>query len=371
MLLNDSSTDCLAAERKPIRQETLASIGRLSVSLLHEMGSPLDGVRRYVSLLLGQMSEEDPKRMYLEQVQDGLMRISSMVSGLMDFTKSSMSESTKLDVKQSIEALLLSFGNLLSTQKIKVKTDFDEEIPSATMNADVIYMFRNILRNAIQAMPDGGTLSVSATMISSQLLEVRIKDTGAGIPADAKEKIFDAFFTTRESDGGIGLGLFISQEIASSYGGSIKVESEPGKETSFIAQLPMYKGKILVMDDEKFIRDVAADMLNSLGYKVATAVDGAEAIELYKEAAEMKHCYDIVILDIVVPGGMNGKQTVQGLMNIDPGVKAIASSGYTNDSLVTEFRKYGFKGFLKKPYGIERLERLLSEVIMSDNGSEK
>ncbi len=370
MSLSNSSTNRQAGEKRPIRLEALASIGRLSVSLIHEMGNPLDGVRRYVRLLIDQMPEEDPRRVYAEQAQDGLALIANMIHGLMDFIKNSMSESTKLDVKQSMDAILLSLGNLLSTQKIEVETEFGEDIPPTNMNTDVVYMFTNILRNAIQAMPDGGTLSISAVMVSSQLLEVRINDTGAGIPSEIREKIFDAFFTTRGSDDGIGLGLFISREIAASYDGSIEVESESGKETSFIVRLPMYRGKILVMDDEKHIRDLADGMLSSLGYKVVTAVDGAEAIKLYKESMEIEHCYDTVILDLTVPGGMNGKQAMQKLVNVDPGVKAIASSGYTNDPLAAEFRKYGFKGFLDKPYGIEELEEVLREVIMSGTDSD-
>ncbi len=362
MSLTDNPT---GRQKEPIKLETLASIGRLSVSLIHEMGSPLDGILRYVRLLMDQMPEEDPGRMYAEQIQDGLVQIASMVRGLMDFTKSRMSEPTKMGVKQSIDTILLSLGNLLSTQKIKVVTEFSEDIPSANMNTDVVYMLTNILRNAIQTMPDGGALSVNVVMTSSQFLEVRISDTGAGIPSEVKEEIFDAFFTTRKSEGGIGLGLFISREIAISYGGSIEVESEPGKETSFIIKLPMYRGKILVMDDEKHIRDLAAGMLSSLGYKAITAVDGAEAVELYKEAMETEHCYDMVILDLTVPDGMNGGHAIQKLVSLDPEVKAIACSGYTNSPIMAEFRKYGFRGFLDKPYGIEQLEGVLSEVIMS------
>jgi two-component system cell cycle sensor histidine kinase/response regulator CckA len=363
MLLIKDVSDRREAENRLVRLERFASIGRLSVSLIHELSNSLDGMRRYIQLLLDQMPEGDPERMYAERTQDGLVRIEKMVRGLLEFTKHSMSISRPIDVKQSISDTLRSFSHHISECNIEVKAEFGDDIP-AILNTDVSQIFTNIIKNAIQAMPDGGTLSVSAKMLSPQLFEARFSDTGPGVPDEMRERIFDPFFTTKDMEYCVGLGLFVCQEIAESYNGSIDMESELGKGTTFIVRLPMYKGKILLMDDEKHIRDVAAEMLSSVGYKVITATDGTEAIEIYKEARDIGQPYDAVILDLVVPGGMGGKEAIQKLIEIDPEVKAIVSSGYPNDPLMADFTEHGFKGAITKPYKPEDIGELLHGLII-------
>jgi len=123
--------------------------------------------------------------------------------------------------------------------------------------------------------------------------------------------------------------------------------------------------RILVMDDEELVRELVSDMLNSIEYKVTTAIDGAEAIELYKEATELGNPFDAVIIDLTIPGGMGGKETIQRLVDTDPEVKAIVSSGYSNDPVLASFREYGFRGAIAKPYRVIELSEVLHRVIMS------
>ena len=125
----------------------------------------------------------------------------------------------------------------------------------------------------------------------------------------------------------------------------------------------MGEGRVLVMDDEKHVRDTAASMLSSIGYEVITAIDGAEAIEIYKEAMSSDSPFDAIVMDLTIPGGMGGKETIQRLMEIDPEVKAIVSSGYSNDPVLANFREYGFMGFIPKPYKIQELSEILHGVI--------
>ncbi len=365
MMLVNHITEKTQKERV-VRLEGLASIGRLAVNLIHELNNPLDGIRRYLRLMLDQMSDDDPKRVYAEQIQEGLMRISSVVDGLVDLTRANTSNSGPTDIKRSIEQAVFRHRDQISAQNIKIESEFDGDIPDI-VNADVGYVFMNIVKNAIQAMPNGGTLSIQARMPSPQLLEALFSDTGSGIPRESWEKIFEPFFTTKKSGQGIGLGLFISQEVVENYGGAISVKSELGKGTTFTVELPIYKGKVLVMDDEKYIRDLISGMLSTIGYRVITTVDGAEAIELCKEAKEAGRPYDAVILDLTIPGGMGGKETVQRLLAIDPGVKAIATSGYSDDPILTDLHEYGFQGALHKPYHLEDIDRVLNMVIKDTN----
>jgi PAS domain S-box-containing protein len=238
VLIIDDVTEQKIVEKKLIRSEKLASIGRLSANLAHELNNPLDGALRYIRLLLDQMSEDDPRRVYAEYARDGLMRMSDMIRGLLDFARKSTPILSPTDIPQSIEQILSFLSDQVSAQNIEVETEFDENIP-IIMNADVEQIFMNIIKNAVQAMPDGGTLSVSAKMASLQLLEVKFSDTGPGIAEETQEMIFDPFFTTKSFGQGVGLGLSISQGIAESYNGSIEVESEPDKGTTFVVTLPI------------------------------------------------------------------------------------------------------------------------------------
>ena len=226
-----------AVEKQLRSSGQLASMERLASILTHELNNPLDGVLRYVRLLLKQTPTDDPRRIYAEQAQDGVIRVSNMVRGLLDFTRKAESSFTSIDIERSIRQCLFLFRVQTSAQNIKIRTEFGKNI-TTSLNADVEQIFMNIIENAIQAMTNGGTLSISTNMLSPQLFEARFSDTGEGIPDEIQEKIFDLFFTTKNTTSDIGLGLSISQEIAERYSGSISVESQLGKGTTFVVRLP-------------------------------------------------------------------------------------------------------------------------------------
>jgi two-component system NtrC family sensor kinase len=235
------------AEKGFMRSDKLALLGRLSANLAHELGNPLGGVLRYMRLLLDQMPEDDSRRIYAEHAQDGLMRMASVIETLLGFARMSMSTPRPIDIPQSIRRVLSFFSHWISTQDIRVEAEFDENIP-VIMNTDVEQIFMNIIKNAIQAMPNGGTLSVKARMLSPGLFEARFGDTGPGIPDEIREMIFEPFFTTKNFAQCVGLGLSISQEISESYDGSIDVESELGKGTTFVVRLPVSKTGLGISD---------------------------------------------------------------------------------------------------------------------------
>ncbi len=260
------------------------------------------------------------------------------------------------------------------------------EIDKGQMNQ----VINNIVINASQAMAHGGTVEVRAENITiaaeyglplrdGKYVKISIEDHGIGIPKADLPKIFDPFFTTKQA--GNGLGLATSYSIVEKHSGHITVKSELGVGTAFHIYIPASpvrilaeeqkmedvpttgEEKILVMDDEEHIRDLAAGILNSLEYEVATAVDGAEAVELYKNAENSGEPFDAVILDLTVPGGIGGSAAIQELIRIDPEVKAIVSSGYSNDPIMINFAEYGFKGVIAKPYRAIELSEVLRGVM--------
>ncbi len=237
----------LALEERIAKHGSLASIGRLSVNLVHDLNNPLDGVLRYIRLLLDQMPVDDPRRTYAENARDGLVKALSMIRGILDFARRSMSNPKTTNIEHSIGDICLLFREQISEQKIEVETEFGPDIP-AVVDADLEQVFMNIVKNAIQAMPGGGMLYVKAKMSTPELFEITFKDTGPGIPKESQEKIFDPFFTTKDFGHCAGLGLPISREIIESHKGSIDVESEVGKGTAFTVRLPMGRAGIPVDD---------------------------------------------------------------------------------------------------------------------------
>ncbi|MFH2042752.1 MAG: ATP-binding protein, partial [Acidobacteriota bacterium] len=244
---------------------------------------------------------------------------------------------------------------------------------------------------ADQAMPAGGTVligvrnvhapgeAIPACLAAGRYIGISIRDNGIGIPEHYLPRIFDPYFTTKEK--GSGLGLAASYSIIRNHGGMIDVKSETGKGSTFSIYLPaidteeqiihpapeavtaIRKGAILLMDDEKLIRDVAGVMITALGHRVEFALNGEEAVDKYREALSSGRRFDIVILDLTIRGGMGGEETMQRLLKIDPDVKAVVSSGYADSSAICEYTKYGFKACLAKPYKVGTLRNMLHDLL--------
>jgi signal transduction histidine kinase len=193
------------------------------------------------------MPEDDARRIYAEHARDGLIQMANMVRDILNFGRKSRPTFSPIDIPQSIRHILSSFSDQISAQNIEVEVKFDEDIP-VVFSIDVEQIFINIIKNAIQAMTDGGTLHIDAKMPSPELFEATFSDTGPGIPDEIRDMIFDPFFTTKAFGQGVGLGLSISDEIAKSYNGSIEVKSRTGEGTTFIVTLPMDNDKVMIME---------------------------------------------------------------------------------------------------------------------------
>jgi two-component system cell cycle sensor histidine kinase/response regulator CckA len=206
-----------------------------------------------------------------------------------------------------------------------------------------------------------------------------VKDTGTGIPPEVLNRIFDPYFSTKEK--GSGLGLAISYSIVGAHGGAITVESEVGVGTCFRVYLPASaaataaaplaprpeisirrSGRVLIMDDEDMVAEVAQEMIESLGYTTKRACNGDEAIRMFNEAEQSGEPFDLVTLDLTVPGGMGGAEAVKYIKEMRQNVCVLVNSGYADDSVLARYRDYGFDGVLAKPFTLSELRRVLREL---------
>ena len=238
----------------------------------------------------------------------------------------------------------------------------------------------NIVINSKQSMPEGGTIFVSAKRkdeISEHSIIIEISDEGQGINEKILSRIFDPYFTTKTNS--LGLGLSAAYSIIKRHNGTIYASNGPDKGATISISLPFTgspqtakpvessnkKNKtllhILIMDDEKIIRDTLSGMLKKLGCQVTATENGVETIEKYKEMMNSENPFDLVMLDLTIPGGMGGKQTIANLLEIDSKVKAIVTSGYYDDPVIALYDRYGFSDVLKKPYTFEELSRLIQK----------
>jgi PAS domain S-box-containing protein len=252
----------------------------------------------------------------------------------------------------------------------------------------------NIVINAQQAMPAGGTIAITASNVTvgqgvsesgpppilrdGDYVKISFKDSGIGIPKEILPRIFDPFFTTKQK--GSGLGLAITYSIIRRHNGTIEVESEPGKGATFHVFLPASKdkaadeknappvefkgtGRVLIMDDEQLILTIVSKMVGKMGFSTVTTLNAGEAIRIVKQGKDSGHPVTIAVLDLTIPGGKGGRETVKDLLKIDPAIKAVVSSGYSDDPVMADPKQYGFSARLNKPYTIEEIKEVLRSLL--------
>jgi CheY-like chemotaxis protein len=314
----------------------------------------------------------------------------NLTSQLLTFSKGGKPVRKVIDLRPVIENAV-KFA--LSGSRVSYDLFLNDELSMVEADEGQIgQVVQNIVLNAEQSMPLGGRIEIAARNVPPAraavhslsapdgLVEIVVRDQGMGIPPEHLPRIFDPYFTTKEK--GSGLGLATSYSIVKNHEGTIEVASELGKGSTFTVYLPASRsvaqpdvwpvaagraggrrGRILVMDDEALVRVVAAELLRELGQVAEFAEDGDAAIEKYKQAKEEGRPFDVVILDLTIRGGKGGAETVQELLAIDPGVKAVVSSGYSDDEIIATYRQHGFSSFLKKPYDMQALARMLDDVM--------
>jgi CheY-like chemotaxis protein len=336
-----------------------------------------------------QHSSEDKTSERLTEAEKACMRARDLTQQLLTFSRGG---APIKKITSIVNILRDSVNFALSGSRIRCEFSIPDDLWAVEVDeGQITQIINNLIINADQAMPSGGIIRIRAENVNispkdpipvkvGEYVKLSIQDEGIGISKEHLPKIFDPYFTTKQK--GSGLGLATSYSIIKNHEGHISVESEPNVGTTFHLYIPaipgksiaeekerekeapvMGHGKILVMDDEEFIRDLATDMLTNIGYQPTVVENGAKAIQLYKKAKESDKPFNAVILDLTIPGGMSGKEVIIRLKEIDPNIKAVVSSGYSNDPIMSEFKKYGFKGVIAKPYKTKELSEVLYRII--------
>ena len=387
VLVFRDATEKKRIEEEHFKVEKLESVGVLAGGLAHDFNNLLTSIVGNISLAKMYVDTNSKAYARLADAEIASRRATDLTYQLLTFSKGGA------PVKQAasiVDILRESTAFTLSGTTIAPEFRISGDIWTVDVDAgQMSQVFNNLIINAVQAMPDGGKIVLSvanivlaeheaSTLRAGPHVKISIQDTGGGIPAEHLARIFDPYFTTKQT--GSGLGLSSSYSIIKRHDGHIAVESKRGQGSIFTIYLPASQdvkiqaplgqgdiaighGKVLVMDDEQIIRDLSEEILRSLGYEVELAKNGAEALAKYQQALDAKRPFDVVIMDLTIPGGMGGKETIQKLRNIDPLVKGIVSSGYSNDPIMADYAAYGFKGVITKPYSVESFSRSLSDVM--------
>jgi PAS domain S-box-containing protein len=390
VLANDV-TERKKAEDNLLRAQKLESLAILAGGLAHDFNNLMTAVIGNISLARLSTRPGDGIYEALEEAEKASTRAQVLTQQLLTFSRGGAPVKRPLSVKKVIEELS---GFALRGSKSRCEFKIPNDLwPVEADEAQLGQVIHNMIMNADQAMPSGGIITVTGTNLTlpennslslkrGDYIQISIADQGVGIPEENFQKIFDPYFTTKQN--GTGLGLATSYSVIQRHDGHIAVESAIGMGSTFHIYLPVCKhaayskpaagkpvfngaGRILLMDDEEMIRDVASKMLNKLGYDVECARDGDETITRYQQARNSDRPFSAVIMDLTIPGGMGGKETVQKLIEIDPAVKAIVSSGYSSDPIMANFKQYGFVGVVSKPYTIKTLSETVNTILSEKN----
>ncbi|WP_163338921.1 ATP-binding protein [Desulfopila sp. IMCC35008] len=385
-------TERKAFEEQLLRSKRVDSIGHLASGIAHDFNNLLTAISGNAHLAETSKDPVDQKK-YLHELVQVTDRAKDLAGKLLTFAKGGVPKNETVSIKSLIdETTKIAFAGSSIFPEIILDND---HMAVDIDRSQIGQVLQNLFINARDAMPEGGDLLVTAkkTVVDNdnlmslnpgEYVEVTVKDSGVGIQEKDLTHIFDLYFSnkSRGPDRGTGLGLAICHSIIKKHHGDIRVESKYGQGTTFTFYLPASKnrfekirkqdveliagkGKVLLMDDEKIVRDVGINLLETLGYQVELAVNGEETITLYSEAIKDESKFDAVILDLTIRGGMGGFETLKKLKEIDPGVKAIVSSGYSDSNQNKDYLEHGFSAAVPKPYNLSELSSTLHEVITS------
>ena len=372
------------------KAQKLESLGVLAGGLAHQFNNILTALTGNIMLAKMYAKPGTEVSDILSEAEKASLKASDLTRQLLTFSKGGAPFTRTLSLKELIRDLT---GFVAKESAVRCEASVPQNLwPVEADEGQIRQAITNLLTNACQAMPLGGLVKISAENVIADpalipslregaYVKLSIADQGTGIENNHMDKIFDPFFTTKQK--GSGLGLTSAFSIVRSHNGRITVESEIGLGTTFTIYLPAALGKtpeekarekvflpgdrrILVMDDEDMVRNVIDRMLGQCGCTASFARDGREMIELYSKGMESGRPFDAVIIDLIIASGMGGKEAVQKLLEVDPHARAIVSSGYSEDLIMSNFREFGFKGVLAKPYNLSELGKVLSEVISGD-----
>jgi two-component system cell cycle sensor histidine kinase/response regulator CckA len=383
-----------------IRQaEKMKAVGQLAGGISHDFNNQLSGILGYADLLRHKLTDNPELMSYVDAIITAGQRSAGLTAQLLAFSRQGKYLSVPVDVHAIIDETVQMLERSIH-KNIKIITQF--EAPRAVTTGDPAQLenaLLNLAINARDAMPTGGELVFSTSLIEldesfhaenifdirpGQYIQIRVTDTGEGMSREMLQRIFEPFFTTKEKGKGTGMGLASVYGAIKNHKGAVDVRSQIGKGTEIVLYLPStyeevskidenkenvshFSARVLLVEDEMYVRNAVQKMLEALGCRVVTAENGMEAVEIYKTAFRE---FNLVILDIIMPG-MGGKETFIRMRAINPDIVAIVASGYSDEGEVREILDEGVKRYIPKPFDSRGLAEALSATLDSKNNESK
>ncbi|GJL55309.1 MAG: hypothetical protein NPIRA02_24410 [Nitrospirales bacterium] len=377
-------------DSQALRSQKMEAIGTLAGGIAHDFNNLLTGVLGNISLAKHVLPDNSSESRFLRMAESESVRAKELSQQLLAFAKGGdpITQVTSLEglVRNTVEFSLS--GSAVAREYV-----FEEPLRYVEVDVGQLsQVIQIIVMNAVESLSHDGHLTVqwdnvvlddasasSVPVPSGPYVKISFSDNGVGIDPDNLARVFDPYFTTKPDH--YGLGLTSAYTIMSKHQGHVMIESTVGAGTCVSLYLPACSegamvespstiakkngsGKVLVMDDEESIRVLASEMLRTCGYHFEMAKNGEEAVRLYQQAKETDTPFSAVILDLTVPGGLGGKETMVQLLQIDPDVKAVVSSGYSNDPIMAHYQRFGFHAVMTKPYSLMELSDVMYRVVM-------
>jgi len=391
MSVGHNVTEQRMLQRQLFHVQQMEAIGTLAGGIAHDFNNLLTAILGNVSCAQLPSRPVEKIRESLERATDACLRAKDLTQHLITFSKGGVPAKK---VQRIGEIVKNGTFLALTGSSFECQLSISEDLWPIDCDAGQIHqVVNNLVINARESMSaEGGVISVEAANVvvspgeipslsAGRYVKLSVRDTGIGMGEETASKIFHPYFSTKErgEQKGMGLGLTIVHSIVRKHGGHILVNSSPEEGTTFHLYFPasrepvalppakpsphMGRGRVLLMDDEEVVREVASQMLEHLGYEIQLARDGREALEQYRRAKEDGAPFDAVLLDLTVRGGMGGKEAVKELLAMDPAARTIVMSGYSRDRAISHYEEFGFLSVIKKPFEMEDLGQVLHRVI--------
>ena len=374
-------TEKTRLQQELVNSQKLSSLGSLAGGIAHDFNNLLSVVIWNIAILREQLPKSLAQEPF-ELIDNTVLQARNLTNQLLTFAKGGKPrlETCYLDSLISDAVSIIPPESGCRIELNVVKDLLPVEIDIGQFNQ----VLTNLLVNAMQAMPSEGWIRICAKncvesrITNERSVEIEISDTGIGIAPDQIDRIFDPYFTTK--DNGSGIGLATAYSIVQQHRGNLTVRSKLGVGTSFRIVLPassripreepsekhsgeqLRAGRVLIVDDNDGVRETMGALLSAVGFEVLTVADGYDAIEIYQEEYSQGRSFHAVLLDLNIPNGLGGRETIKELLRIDSDVDGVVCSGYSDDQVLSDYKSYGFKARLSKPCTLKELTDVLSDL---------
>jgi len=386
-------------EAELAKAQKLESIGLLAGGIAHDFNNIMTAVFGFLALAKMESIPDSPVYKRLISAEEHCMKAKTLTRKLLTYSRGGSPQRKTASIANVIRDAV-SFS--LSGKNIDCRFEFTDDLWSAQIDESQMHqVVHSLVSNAAEAMPQGGAIDIGAQNVDLTTDQIQplkaghyikwfVRDHGVGMSQEHMKKIFDPYFTTKEMSSvkGMGLGLAICYSIVKGHEGMITVESSPGAGTTFTVYIPASNGEkderrpvavkealatpkpnVLLIDDEQILLDVTGSMLKHIGYNVVTAKSHGDAMEHYRRAKEAQNPFSLIIMDLTMRGDEGGEIAIRRWKDNYPEVKAVISSGYSNDPVIEEYWKYGFVGAMVKPYSLVDLKSSLEKILAGNDNA--